>query len=210
MKTLLLLSGGLDSSILLYYLMEDAGQEVTAISFNYGQRHSKEISCARWFAEDVGISHIIVDLPRLGGSALTEPAVITNVHQSEKIPHGHYEDACMKATIVPGRNMIMLGYAANIAIANKMDAIAIANHAGDHAIYPDCREDFIRSMRSVLSPLEVLSPFCTFSKKEIVNIGWELEVPFGMTWTCYEGGKRPCGKCGACVEREEALPSCSW
>jgi len=126
------------------------------------------------------------------------------------MPHGHYADENMKQTVVPNRNMVMLAYAGSLAIASGCRAVAYGCHAGDHTIYPDCRVEFVNAMRAAFelcdwSQLQLLTPFVHEDKTEIVRIGKRLCVPFDLTWTCYEGGQQPCGQCGSCVERNEAL-----
>lgn len=203
MRTLVVLSGGMDSATLLYHLL-DVGHDCSTITFRYGQRHSREILSARAIAEVAGVSHHLIqlDLALFGdANALTGGA---------PVPHGHYADESMRATVVPNRNMILLACAAARAIATGCSAVAYGAHAGDHAIYPDCRPEFVGAMGRVLSlchydKLDLLVPFLSLDKRQIARIGAELGVPFDLTWTCYEGGDLHCGRCGACVERREAL-----
>lgn len=196
----LIYSGGMDSTVLLY-LYKESGRRVVALSFNYGQRHSRELESAKTICELTGTEHHVLTLPTLRGPTVTGGVAI---------PHGHYEEESMKAIVCPNRNMIMLAYAANFAIDRDCSAVAYGCHGGDHAIYPDCRPEFVEVMRQALRicdwhPLELLTPFLTMTKRDIANIGKRLNVPFELTWTCYEGGNEPCGKCGSCVERTEAL-----
>lgn len=200
MKVLSLLSGGMDSVTLLYWL-RDQGHEVEAISFSYGQRHIRELESASNITSLLGINHTILSLPAISGSALTGQG---------EVPHGHYAEESMKRTVVPNRNMVMLSHATSLAIYKKLDSVAYACHAGDHAIYPDCRPKFVNAMQTAISlcdwhKLVLLTPFVHMTKGDIAKIGKELEVPYELTWTCYEGGEEPCGKCGACVERKEAM-----
>ncbi|PJC37506.1 7-cyano-7-deazaguanine synthase QueC [Candidatus Peregrinibacteria bacterium CG_4_9_14_0_2_um_filter_53_11] len=204
MKTLLIYSGGMDSTTLLYKLLAD-GDEVRCISFDYGQRHKKELEYARRICEELGVEHSIIDVRSLNelmqGSALTSDI---------PVPEGHYEDENMKQTVVPNRNMIFISLAMAQAISLGFERVALAVHAGDHAIYPDCRPIFIQKMQAVAAianyeKLDVFAPFLTMSKGEIAEVGRELGVPFEKTWTCYKGLAEPCGKCGSCVERGEAL-----
>lgn len=204
MKTVVLLSGGMDSTTLLYQMLRDS-DEVAAISFNYGQRHSKELEYAKRTTEKLGINHKIVDLgplrDLLKGSSLTDDI---------SVPHGHYEDETMKSTVVPNRNMILLSIAIGYAVSLGYDSVAYAAHAGDHPIYPDTRPIFYARMNDVAEvchyePIVVLAPFLNIDKGEIAFIGLKLGIDYDETWTCYEGGEKPCGKCGACVERAEAL-----
>lgn len=210
MKTILVYSGGLDSTTLLYKLL-GAGDTVYAVSFNYGQRHKKELRaaakiCAKLRREGKKVTHQIVDISAVqslmhGGSALTTKT---------KVPEGHYEDKTMKATVVPNRNMVFLALAIAQAVSLKFDRVAIAVHAGDHVIYPDCRPAFIKIMNAAsraanYEKIGIYAPFLNKTKRQIAKIGRKLGVPFELTWTCYKGLNKPCGKCGACVERNEAL-----
>jgi 7-cyano-7-deazaguanine synthase len=203
------LSGGLDSVTLAHALVAD-GAELIALSFDYGQRHAREIECAVRCADRLGAAHHIVDLRSVGsllvGSALTDDAV--------DVPEGHYTDASMAATVVPNRNAIMLSVATGVAVANRAVAVATAVHAGDHAIYPDCRPEFIDAIEHearvanegfIVPVFRVLAPFLHLRKDEIVQRGAALGVPFEDTWSCYVGGADQCGKCGTCVERREAF-----
>ena len=206
MKTaLVILSGGLDSTVLVYHLLNQ-GHNVVAMSVNYGQRHMKEIQFAAITCQKLGIRHEIADLSRIthliGGSSQTSNDVA--------VPHGHYAAENMKLTVVPNRNMIMLSVALGFAIKEKMDFIAYGAHGGDHAIYPDCRPEFADHIDALgkladWHPVEFLRPFINMSKADIVKLGASLNVPWEDTWSCYEGGDTHCGKCGTCVERKEAF-----
>lgn len=205
MKTILVYSGGMDSTTLLYSLLHTKNT-VECISFDYGQRHKKELISARKICASLKVPHKIVDIKNVNalmqGSSLTSKKIA--------VPEGHYEDKSMRSTVVPNRNMVFLSLAIAFAVSRNFDRVAIAVHAGDHAIYPDCRPKFISLMDSVsraanYKPIKIYAPFLHKSKKEIAVIGKKLGVPFEKTWTCYKGGHTPCGKCGACVEREEAL-----
>jgi len=197
-KGVLILSGGMDSTTLLYYLLKKRNLDVYALSFNYGQRHSKELEMARKTCEILEVPHKIVDLSSirelLKGSALID--VID-------VPEGHYEEENMKLTVVPNRNMIMLSLAIAYAISIKALVVYYAAHGGDHAIYPDCRPEFVAAMRTVAEQCDwysvtVEAPFLFYDKGDIAILGRELGVDYSLTWTCYKGGKVPCGKCGAC------------
>ncbi len=199
------LSGGLDSAVLLWHLRA-RGAAARAITVRYGQRHVCEVGCAMRLASAAGVPHDVVDLSDVGavlpGSALTDGAVA--------VPQGHYEDASMRATVVPNRNMLLLSVALGVAAARGLAGVAYGAHAGDHAIYPDCRREFVERMQAVarvchFEPLRIEAPFTAWSKAEIVWRGRELGVPFGLTWTCYEGRARHCGRCGSCTERREAF-----
>lgn len=208
MKVMVVLSGGMDSATLLYDI-RSKGHDVVAITFNYGQRHRREVEAAWRLTQRAGVEHRIVTLPEIGsllhGSSQTDLTV--------DVPHGRYDDESMKKTVVPNRNMVLLAIAGGAAIAERCQALAYGAHAGDHAIYPDCRPVFITAMREAFrlchdAPgLALFAPFEDWTKGMIARHGIMLGVPFDLTWTCYEGGQAPCGKCGACVERAEAFAS---
>jgi len=204
-KTICILSGGVDSTTLLHSLIKKEKDEVLAITFDYGQRHIKELECAKYQASFLDVNHTIIDLsvlkPVFKGCALTDDI---------EIPCGHYEDKNMKARVVPNRNMIMLSIAIGCAISENADRVAYAAHAGDHAIYPDCRVDFVNAMKDVAKvchyePIEIYAPFLNLSKVKIVKKGHDFGVDFSKTWSCYKGEDSPCGICGTCIERLEAF-----
>ena len=204
-KTIVVYSGGMDSTTLLYHL-RDAGHEVKAISVNYGQRHVRELAAAEEICANIGVEHTVADLsainPLLGDNSLSGRTV--------EIPEGHYEEESMKLTVVPNRNMIMLSIAIGWAISQKFDAVAYGAHSGDHAIYPDCRPEFADAMDRAAQlcdwrEIKLLRPLVDMDKGDIAQRGMELGVPFELTWTCYKGLSKHCGKCGACTERREAF-----
>lgn len=205
MKTVLIYSGGLDSTVLLYDLLA-GGDSVLALSVDYGQRHRVELEHARWIAQSLGVEWQVADLTGithlLTGSSLTSAEIA--------VPHGHYAEDTMKQTVVPNRNMIMLSVAAGWAIARRADRVAYAAHAGDHTIYPDCRPEFAAAVDGAFRladwrEIHLYCPFITLTKAEIVAQGAKLKVDFGATWSCYEGGPIHCGRCGTCFERREAF-----
>ena len=205
MKTVVLFSGGLDSTVLLYELVA-ADDNVLALSINYGQRHKKELEHAKRITSELNVQWEVADLSGIthliGGSSLTSEDV--------DVPHGHYAAESMKQTVVPNRNMIMLSVAAGWAISQQADRVAYAAHGGDHAIYPDCRPEFTDALHHTLQladwhQVSLYSPFVTLTKTELVTRGELLNVDFALTWSCYEGGEIHCGKCGTCVERKEAF-----
>lgn len=205
METVAIYSGGMDSTILLYHLL-DQGHQVRALSVNYGQRHAKELENAASICAILGVEHKIADLRSisglLAGSSLTSLEI--------EVPDGHYAEDNMKATVVPNRNMILLAVATGWAISTKADSVSYGAHGGDHAIYPDCREKFAEGMNHVMGladwhPVKLNRPFVKLSKANIAKLGHDLNVPFELTWSCYKGGHLHCGVCGTCVERREAF-----
>jgi 7-cyano-7-deazaguanine synthase len=205
MKIMFILSGGLDSTTALYELKKKH-EIIEALTFDYGQRHHKEIQCAKKICETLKLHHRIIDISHLNGllqgSSLTNTAIPT--------PHGRYDESTMKTTIVPNRNAIMINIAAGYAISKKIYGIGLGVHAGDHYIYPDCRPEFIEAQQKTLSlanecDFRLLAPFLNLNKSQIVAKGQEMGVPFEYTWSCYEGKEKPCGKCGSCTERIEAF-----
>lgn len=205
MTDLVLLSGGMDSTAALA-VSQHAGRLGGALSINYGQRHVTEIEHARVIAAFYGIPHYVLDLSAWGallkGSALTDPKV--------DLPYGHYAAASMKATIVPNRNATFLSAACGVAIGLGHDQVVTAVHAGDHAIYPDCRPEFIDALNEAIAlgtenAVWISAPFVHQTKTQIASIGAALKAPFGMSWSCYEGGELHCGRCGTCTERIEAF-----
>lgn len=204
MKTVLLTSGGLDSAVALYQLRQQ-GHDVRCLSFDYGQRHRRELESAEDLCVGLNVPHKKIDLtaiqPLIGSSALTGHG---------EIPDGHYAEESMKATVVPNRNMIFFSIAIGWAISEKCDAVTYAAHSGDHTIYPDCRPEFAEALDRCAKlcdwhPIHVHRPFINVSKAEIVRLGHELRVPFEKTWSCYKGMSKHCGTCGTCVERREAF-----
>lgn len=179
-----------------------ASLRVHAVSFRYGQRHRRELEFAEKLTNFYQVPHLIVDLPPLGASALTSPGA--------EIPEGHYAAESMRATVVPNRNMIFLAVAAGIALDRGLNRLYCGVHAGDHAIYPDCRPEFVDFMKLAIraaseGKVELDAPFVLCTKAEIVSNGIALQVPFHLTYSCYKGGERHCGKCGTCTERREAF-----
>lgn len=203
-----LLSGGLDSTTCLSLLLGHYGhRQVLALSFDYGQRHrASELAAANRVARHYQVTHHIVNLSELttllGSSALTNPQIA--------VPDGHYAEESMKITVVPNRNAIMLSIAFGIGKAAGAKVVYAGMHAGDHAIYPDCRPDFVNAFSNAMAlavegtPYLVV-PFLHMTKAEIVKHGAERGVPYKYTYSCYKGALLHCGKCGTCVERKEAF-----
>jgi 7-cyano-7-deazaguanine synthase len=205
MNVVVLCSGGMDSVTALYWAAQ--GHEVrAAVSFDYGSKHNhREIPFAAEQAARLGIRHEII--PLLFMNTLFASSLLQS---GGAIPEGHYEAENMKQTVVPFRNAIMLSIATGFAESIEADALVIAAHGGDHAIYPDCREDFMRAMGETMrtgtyAGISLLRPFIAMTKGKIAAQGARLGVDFSRTWSCYKGGALHCGKCGTCVERREAF-----
>lgn len=202
-NSVIIVSGGMDSITLLY----DHKDEIAlGISFDYGSNHNaREIPFAKMHCERLGIKHITINLDFMHQyfkSSLLDGA--------DAIPEGHYADDNMKSTVVPFRNGIMLSIAIGIAESNNLDQVFIANHGGDHTIYPDCRPEFIKAIDSAANAgtynnVKVVAPYTQITKSDIARIGKKLGIDYTETWSCYKGGEIHCGKCGTCVERKEAL-----
>ena len=206
MKTLVVCSGGLDSVTLAYKVAKEHTLSAL-LSFNYGQRHKKEVEFAAQCAKDLGAPHHIIDISSYGG-LLTGSALTDDV----EVPDGHYAEETMKITVVPNRNAIMLTMAYGLATAMKLDAVAAAFHGGDHFIYPDCRPEFANAFSHMqdyaldgYANIKLYTPYITVPKDAIAADGAKLNVPFEKTWSCYKGGEIHCGRCGTCVERREAF-----
>lgn len=201
--SVIIVSGGMDSITLLY----DRREEIAlAISFDYGSNHNaREIPYAEMHCKRLGIEHLTIPLDfmhKYFRSSLLEGA--------DAIPEGHYAAENMKSTVVPFRNGIMLAIAAGVAESRNLTKLLIANHGGDHTIYPDCRPEFIAAMDSATNAgtyvgVRVVAPYTNITKGDIARIGKKLGIDYAETWSCYKGGEKHCGKCGTCVERKEAL-----
>lgn len=201
--SLIIVSGGMDSITLLYDYRDAIA---LAVTFDYGSNHNaREIPFAQMHCERLGIRHIVIPLDfvhQYFSSSLLEGA--------EAIPDGHYADENMKSTVVPFRNGIMLSIAIGIAESNGLDKVLIANHGGDHAIYPDCRPEFISAIDAAAQAgtyvnVKVVAPYTNITKTDIARRGVALGIDYSETWSCYKGGVVHCGTCGTCVERKEAL-----
>ncbi|WP_170419330.1 7-cyano-7-deazaguanine synthase QueC [Ruegeria atlantica] len=206
MKTTLVCSGGLDSVSLAHVLATDENLS-RLVSFDYGQRHTKELTYAAACAARLNVPHHIIDLRSVGAS-LTGSALTDDVD----VPDGHYAEETMKVTVVPNRNAIMLTIAYGVAATQGDDAVAAAVHGGDHFIYPDCRPSFTdafdtmqRAALDGYADVTLHVPFVHRSKADIVSEGARVGTPFDQTWSCYKGGEIHCGRCGTCVERREAF-----
>ena len=205
MKTVVLLSGGMDS-VTAFYQVKREHEIVAALSFDYGSKHNAcEIPFAKLHADRAGIPHRAIDLGFMNDCFSSDL-----LKSGGEIPDGHYAQDNMKRTVVPFRNGIMLAVACGFAESIGADALAIAAHSGDHAIYPDCREPFMRAMGSAMEEgtyarIHLMRPFIAMDKAAIARRGVELGIDFSETWSCYKGGETHCGTCGTCVERREAF-----
>lgn len=203
-KAIVTLSGGLDSTTLLYWSAKR--YDVGAVTFDYGSKHNeREQDAAKEITRILGIRHTLIPLP-----FVNELFTSDLLRSGGDIPEGHYEDLSMQSTVVPFRNGIMLSIATGLAESVGAKTVLYAAHAGDHAIYPDCRPDFLKAMAEAARTgtylnVEIKDPFIGLHKKDIVTLGSEMGVPFAVTYSCYKGGEHHCGKCGTCVERREAF-----
>lgn len=202
-KKIVVLSGGLDSTVMLYKAVDKFGaNNIVAVTFNYGQRHSKEIQCAKITTKKLNVPHTVVDMEIIGkqifhSSLMDKDAVL---------PTGKYAEENLRSTVVPNRNMIMVSIATGLAISNDADEVWLGAHSGDHSNYPDCRPVFLEALRDVLNvchfdPIKLVVPFQDIPKAMIVQTGIDLKVPFEDTWSCYAGYEKPCGECTTCNDR---------
>ena len=205
--SIIIVSGGMDSVTLL---CEYKDRIAVGVSFDYGSNHNaREIPFARQHCEILGIEHIVIDLafmPKYFKSSLLDGA--------DAIPEGHYADDNMKSTVVPFRNGIMLSIAAGIAESRGLKYVMMANHSGDHTIYPDCSQEFVNAMSEATKAgtfpgIEILAPYTGITKADIARRGKALGIDYSKTWSCYKGGEHHCGKCGTCMERKEAMRDAS-
>lgn len=211
-KIVCIYSGGMDSFTMVHKAHK-TGNLHSCLSFDYGQRHKKELQYAAAECARLGVGHYVIDLsvltPHLLGSALTDAVAM---------PEGHYAEENMKLTVVPNRNMIMLSIAMAYAVSHKLDEVWYGAHAGDHTIYPDCREEFTDKMNAVAAianwvPVQIHAPLQHDTKRTILQLGQDLGLTakdYERTWTCYAGGEKACGRCGSCRERLEAFDEMGW
>lgn len=203
MKALLVYSGGLDSTTLLYEYKDSIA---LAVTFDYGSKHNaREIACARENCKLLGIRHMVIPLGFIGQYFKSDLLL-----GGGEIPEGSYAEENMKSTVVPFRNGIMLSVAAGLAESYGLDTVLLANHSGDHAIYPDCRPAFVEAMDAAVRTgtyegIRVVSPYCDITKRDIAFRGKAIGLDYSLTYSCYKGGEKHCGKCGTCTERREAL-----
>lgn len=205
LPVVVLVSGGMDSVVALHAAHREH-EVVAGLSFDYGSKHNhREIPFAREHCEGLGVAHYSIDLGFVGehfSSAL--------LRSGAEVPDGHYEEENMRSTVVPFRNGIMLAVAAGFTESQQAAGLVIAAHSGDHAIYPDCREEFMAAMGKAMAlgsyaRLRLLRPFIAMRKEGIVARGAEIGVDFARTWSCYKGDEIHCGSCATCVERREAF-----
>ena len=208
MKTLVTLSGGLDSTVLATYLQAE-GHEVRTISFSYGQRHERpELMAARNVAAALGVPHQVLSLNGITARFDPDSSQLLATNPAAHVPEGHYAEDNMQATVVPGRNLLMIAAATAYAASHRYTTVALAAHAGDHPIYPDCRTSFLNAAASATElgyGIYLLFPFSDRTKTDIATLGATLGAPMDLTWSCYNGGAHHCGRCGTCVERAEAF-----
>lgn len=204
-RAVVIYSGGMDSYTVLHQALKE-GFEVHALSFHYGQRHSRELDVARSACESLGVSHEIVDIRAIHG--LISNSALTNT--AHAMPKADYDEDSMTSTVVPNRNMILLSLAIAKAVNIEADVCFYGAHGGDHVLYPDCRPEFVDKMNAVaaianFSPIEIRAPFLHARKDEILAAGIAMQLDYSQTWTCYEGRELACGECGSCRERLEAF-----
>lgn len=201
--SLIVVSGGMDSTTMLY---EYADRIALAVTFNYGSNHNaREIECARYNCARLGIELVVIDLPFIG--QLFDSSLLSG---AEAIPEGNYDDENMRSTVVPFRNGIMLAVAAGLAESRGLHHLMMANHGGDHAIYPDCRSGFVDAMSRAIAEgtyagITIEAPYTNITKTDIARRGATIGVDYAHTYSCYKGGERHCGRCGTCTERRQAF-----
>lgn len=203
-KAVVIYSGGMDSFTILHKALQD-GFELFPLTFDYGQKHSKEIGYARKVCDELGLPHRIIDI-----TAINQLLQSSSLTSDKDIPEGHYAADNMKSTVVPNRNMILLSLAIGYAVDIGASRVFYGAHSGDHAIYPDCRPEFVHAMNAVskianYDPVEIVTPYLNGDKISILRDGLGMGLDYSKTWTCYNGRERACGKCGSCVERLEAF-----
>ncbi|WP_308549862.1 7-cyano-7-deazaguanine synthase QueC [uncultured Porphyromonas sp.] len=202
-NSLIALSGGVDSTTLLYEYREEIA---CAVGFDYGSRHNaRELAAAKAICHELKIPYLIIPLAFIGEYFRSDLLL-----SGGEMQLGDYSEENMSSTVVPFRNGIMLSVLAGLAESRDLQQVLIANHFGDHAIYPDCRESFVKPMGEAITAgtsngVKLVAPYTTLTKAEIVARGTRLGVPYGKTYSCYQGGERHCGRCGTCRERHDAF-----
>ncbi len=201
--SVIIYSGGLDSTTLLY---EERERVALAVTFDYGSNHAaREIACAKHHCALLGIEHLVIELGFM--SRYFQSSLLSG---AADIPDGNYDEENMKSTVVPFRNGIMLSIACGLAESRGLKRVLIANHGGDHAIYPDCRPTFVDAMNAAMQAgtyegVQLEAPYTNISKADIIRRGARLGIDYGATYSCYRGGEHHCGTCGTCAERREAF-----
>ena len=202
-NSLIALSGGVDSTTLLYEYREEVA---CAVGFDYGSKHNaRELAAAEAICRELDIPYLIIPLAFIGEYFRSDLLL-----SGGEMQLGDYSEENMRSTVVPFRNGIMLSILAGLAESRDLQQVLIANHFGDHAIYPDCRESFVKPMGEAITAgtsngVKLVAPYTKLTKAEIVARGTRLGVPYGKTYSCYQGGERHCGRCGTCRERHEAF-----
>lgn len=202
-NSLIALSGGVDSTTLLYEYREEVA---CAVGFDYGSKHNaRELAAAKAICRELEIPYLIIPLAFIGEYFRSDLLL-----SGGEMQLGDYSEENMSSTVVPFRNGIMLSILAGLAESRDLQQVLIANHFGDHAIYPDCRESFVTPMGEAITAgtsngVKLVAPYTTLTKAEIVARGTRLGVPYGKTYSCYQGGERHCGRCGTCRERHDAF-----
>lgn len=202
-NSLIALSGGVDSTTLLYEYREEVA---CAVGFDYGSKHNaQELAAAKAICRDLEIPYLIIPLAFIGEYFRSDLLL-----SGGEMQLGDYSEENMSSTVVPFRNGIMLSILAGLAESRDLQQVLIANHFGDHAIYPDCRESFVKPMGEAITAgtsngVKLVAPYTKLTKAEIVARGTRLGVPYSKTYSCYQGGERHCGRCGTCRERHEAF-----
>lgn len=201
-----LLSGGIDSATCLAEAAQKT-ERVIALNMFYGQKHDKEIECARWLADYYKAEYIELDISNL--MQYSDCSLLK--HSTKEIEHGSYHEE-LPDTYVPFRNGLLLSIAASIALSKDCDVVMYGAHKDDviGSAYPDCSPSFYRDMGAAIyggtaRQVQVSAPYIQCNKAEVVKRGLELNVPYEHTWSCYEGGDKPCGKCATCIDREKAF-----
>ncbi|MCH5235272.1 MAG: 7-cyano-7-deazaguanine synthase QueC [Muribaculaceae bacterium] len=201
--SIIILSGGMDSTTLLHYKKD---RIALAVSFDYGSNHNaREIECAKWQCQSLGIEHLVIPL-----AFMAEYFKSSLLSGSDAIPKGNYDLENMKSTVVPFRNGIMLSVACGLAESRGLKHVMMANHGGDHAIYPDCRPEFAKAMSEAMKTgtydgITLIDPFTQITKGDIALLGEKLGIDYSHTYSCYCGGEKHCGSCGTCKERKQAF-----
>ena len=201
--SVLILSGGMDSVTLLYDQQE---RIALAVTFDYGSKHNeREIPFAQLHCQRLGIEHLVIPLGFMG-----QYFTSSLLKGGDEIPEGHYADENMRSTVVPFRNGIMLSVAIGLAESRGLQHVMMANHSGDHTIYPDCRPEFVKAFDEAAAAgtyvnVRLRSPYTNITKADIARRGKSLGIDYSETWSCYKGGEHHCGCCGTCVERREAF-----